>query len=256
MRGKLTFGIWNINSLLARESSKIAVIEGLQDTEKYDIFGVCESWINDNVSTDKIEIKGFSPDPFRSDSQHANIHHRGVVCMYYRESLPIKERKYLTNLDECVVAEINKIFFVLLYRSPNQSAPELDNFVQKLYELVSKLKRENPSTIIWSSDMNARSPLLWDEELTENVAGEKIADFATLNNFEQLVNEPTHYPRDDIATCIDMIFTDNKFAFVDVGVIPSIDPRCKHQIIQGKLNFHVPPLQNTNEKCGNIKNVI
>ena len=64
-----------------------------------------------------------------------------------------------------------------------------------------------------------------------------------LNSFEQLINEHTHFPRDDIVTCIDLIFTNNKFAFVDNGVIPSIDPQCKHQIIQGKNNFHIssPP---------------
>ena len=61
-----------------------------------------------------------------------------------------------------------------------------------------------------------------------------------LNCLEQLINEPTHFPRDDIETCIDLIFTDKPTAFVDSGVIPSPDPRCKHHIIHGSINFGVP----------------
>ncbi len=67
-----------------------------------------------------------------------------------------------------------------------------------------------------------------------------IANFASSSDLEQLINEPTHLPRGDIATCIDLILTNQPFLFVDSGVIPSPDERCKHQIIHGKLNFEVP----------------
>ena len=35
--GKLNFGHWNLNSLLARDKSKLPLIEALQATEKFDI---------------------------------------------------------------------------------------------------------------------------------------------------------------------------------------------------------------------------
>ena len=57
------------------------------------------------------------------------------------------------------------------------------------------------------------------------------------NSLEQLINAPTHLPRE---TCIDLILTDQRLSFVDSGVIPSPDPKCKHQIVHGMLNFNIP----------------
>ena len=55
-------------------------------------------------------------------------------------------------------------------------------------------------------------------------------------------------PRDDIATCIDLIFTSDRYAFIDSGVIPSEDPFCKHQIITGKVDFNIPAPPKTKRK--------
>jgi len=89
-------------------------------------------------------------------------------------------------------------------------------------------------------DFNARSPLFWDGETVETAAGKKLSDFMMLNSLEQLIDEPTHFPRDDIATCIDLIFTDQAYAISDSGVIPSPDPKCKHQLIHGNIDVCVP----------------
>ena len=60
----------------------------------------------------------------------------GGVCLYFKESLPIKERKDLELLPETIVAEIKldkkKIFFLLSYRHPNLSNGELDEYMQLL----------------------------------------------------------------------------------------------------------------------------
>ena len=61
----------------------------------------------------------------------------------------------------------------------------------------------------------------WSEERNETMPGEKLSNFMLLNCLEQLISEPTHFPRDDIETCIDLIFTDKPNCFVDSGVIPS-----------------------------------
>ena len=93
------------------------------------MFGVCESWLNDEVSNHKIRISGFAPEPFRADCPKANEHPRGGVCLYYKEDLPIIQRKDLCRINECIITEINrKISFVLVYRSPSQNKNELDNF--------------------------------------------------------------------------------------------------------------------------------
>ena len=58
---------------------------------------------------------------------------------------------------------------------------------------------------------------------------------------DQIIDEPTHLPTDDIQTCIDLIITSNSNAITDHGVIPSLDEKCKHQISHAQVNFHLPP---------------
>ena len=38
-----------------------------------------------------------------------------------------------------------------------------------------------------------------------------------------------------------LVITSNPAAIIHHGVLPSLDPRCKHQIIYSQINFHVPP---------------
>ena len=245
MNGRIRFAHWNVNSLLARNGDKIRQIEALQSVEKFDVFGLSETWLNDSVPTNDVSIEGFSK-PFRSDCPEANDHPRGGVCLYFMNHIPIIQRKDLQIINECIVAEIKlarnkKIFLILVYRSPSQSTETLNKFGENLTELLAKVNNENPSLVIFTGDFNARSPLLWSGEHTENAAGKLIADFSNLNCFEQLIDEPTHLPRDNIETCIDLILASNSTVFVDTGVIPSLDSCCKHNIIFGKVNFHVPP---------------
>ena len=167
------------------------------------------------------------------------------MCLYFKENIPIIEREDLTkDLGECIVSEISlknkKICFVRIYRSPSQSSLEFDKFMNNLESLLVKINNEKPSSIVFAGDFNARSPLFWDEEGTESAEGKTLADFMVANNLEQLINAPTHLPRENIATCIDLILTDQPLSFVDSGVIPSPDPKCKHQIVHGMLNFNIP----------------
>ena len=103
----------------------------LQVTYNFDIFGVCESFLNNDISNDDILIRGFSPDPFRADKP-VNIRNGGV-CPYFKENLPIKERIDLEIIPETIVAEVKlnreKIFFVLSYCHPNLSSVPSNNFI-------------------------------------------------------------------------------------------------------------------------------
>ena len=107
--------------------------------------------------------------------------------------------------------------------------------------MIDQMKNENPISIILTGDFNGRSPIFWEGETVENCAGKHLVDFAALNGLSQLSTEPTHFPQDNIKTCVDHIYTDSPEGFVDASVIFSPDPKCKHSIIQGVLNFSVPP---------------
>ena len=140
LRGKISFATWNVNSILARQKTKIPQIEALQSEENYDLFGICESFLSKKIKNKDIEIAGFAPDPFRADSPSSEYHPRGGVCLYYKENLPIKHRKNLQLISECIVAEIklnrNKnIFFILAYRSPSQSSDDISAFSMVLTKL-------------------------------------------------------------------------------------------------------------------------
>ena len=97
MNGRIRFAHWNINSLLARNGDKIRQIEALQSVEKFDVFGLSETWLNDSVPTNDVSIEGFSK-PFRSDCPEANDHPRGGVCLYFMNHIPIIQRKDIFKL--------------------------------------------------------------------------------------------------------------------------------------------------------------
>ena len=242
----LSFGVWNVDSLLARDGVKKSLIESIQSTNNFDIFSICESYLTDKIQDSDIDIEGFAKIPMRADCKLASPQSRprGGVCLYFKESLPIKRRGDLEILNETICAEISinrkKIIYIVSYRSPSQTPSEFQSYMQKLQSTYIKANSENPSVIILTGDFNARSPLLWADERSQTPEGKDLADFCTFNCLEQLVKEPTHIPNDTTQTCIDLILTNQPYLFVDSGVIHSPDPLLKHQIIFGKLNFNVP----------------
>ena len=246
VRNKISFCCWNIDSLLTRDSAKIGLIEGLQSVHNFDIFGICESYLTDKTDPHDLIIDGFSTTPFRSDCKDTASRPRGGVCLYFKEHLPIINRTDLSkNIDETLVCEIRlrskKIFIVLSYRPPSLNlSNQISDYCNKLSTLIESIRSHKPAAVVLMGDFNARSPLFWDGETVETAAGKKLSDFMMLNSLEQLIDEPTHFPRDDIATCIDLIFTDQAYAISDSGVIPSPDPKCKHQLIHGNIDFCVP----------------
>ncbi len=100
----LSFAVWNLDSLPARDYARLPLIESFQAAYNFDIFGICESALSDDTSNDSILIDGFSPDPIRADK--ADDTRNGGVCLYFRQDLPIKSRTDLASIPETIVAEI------------------------------------------------------------------------------------------------------------------------------------------------------
>ena len=238
---KLSFAVWNLDSLPARDFARIPLIEAFQAEHHLDFFGICETALTSDITNESIFIDGFSPDPIRADK--ADDTRNGGVCLYFRENLPVKSRPDLASIPETLVAEIKlnrkKIFFVLSYRHPSTPLEEFCDYVKSLETIYENINRENPSVTIISGDFNARSPLFWEND-TQTKEGEIFSNFLISNNMEELINEPTHVRDNGSQSCIDLICTDQPYLFVDTGVLPSLDPHSKHNIIQGQLNFHSP----------------
>ena len=163
---KLSFAIWNLDSLPAREFARIPLIETFQATYSFDLFGVVESSLNNSIKNESIFISGYSPDPFRADKPETN--RCGGVCLYFKEGLPIKRRSDLEILPETIVAEIKlskrKIFIILSYCHPNLPSIEFDEYTRNLEQIYVLICKENPSITILTGDFNARSPLFWEND--------------------------------------------------------------------------------------------
>ena len=103
---------------------------------------------------------------------------------------------------------------------------------------INQLQRQRPQTLIITKDFNCRSSQCWvaDVESPEWTALDEIIE---TNNLSQLIDETTNI-RGEGMSCIDRIITDKANLFVESGVHSSLDNRCQHQIIYGKLNISVP----------------
>ena len=130
---RFSFATFNIDSLLARDGCKLAAIESIDSIYKFDLFGVCETYLNDSIQNSEVELSCFSPDPIRSDCKLVNGRSRGGVLLYYKNHLPIKHRTDLEIIDECIVVELNikskNIFYILMYRSPSQTPQVFSNYI-------------------------------------------------------------------------------------------------------------------------------
>ena len=81
---------WNLDSLAARNNTKISLIEAYNSTFNYDLVAVSDTRLNQSIDNEDILIEGFSNDIFRSDHP-SNSQVPGGVCIYYKENIPIKE---------------------------------------------------------------------------------------------------------------------------------------------------------------------
>ena len=91
---------WNINSLLAQNLSKISQIEAYNPLYSHNLIGISGTYFNSTIlEGDKgFRLNGYNL--LRAD--HSNITKRGGVCIYYKESLGVREVK-LSNLSQCVI---------------------------------------------------------------------------------------------------------------------------------------------------------
>ena len=66
--------------------------------------------------------------------------------------------------------------------------------------------------------------------------GTELAELGAQYSLNQIIDRPTHILPNS-ATCIDLIFTNETNFVIDSGVLPSVFPRCHHQLIFAKVSF-------------------
>ena len=99
------------------------------------------------------------PDYNRIRADHLSNTRCGGVCIYFKESLPLRLCN-VSYLNEYICFEIiisNKLCnFVSLYRSPSQSSDEFENFVYNLDLTLEVLTQKNPFLTVINGDFNAK----------------------------------------------------------------------------------------------------
>ena len=238
----LNFCTWNLNSLTAHDFLRVSLIEAYNAVYDYDLFAIVETHLDSTVDEDKLSLDGYT---FTKNNHPQNVK-RGGVALYVKDTLPSNRRMDLETLPECIVYEIQlnrkKYFFAVIYRSPSQNQIEFDNFSVNFEIMLSKMRTENPFSVVISGDFNCRSTQWWHDDI-ENSEGKLFEPITAENGLHQLISEPTHILGDS-RSCIDLIFTDQPNLFIDSGVHPSLHEQCHHQIIYGKLsisNAEPPP---------------
>ena len=238
----LKFFPWNLDSITARDNTKISLIEAYNSVFNYDLTAISDTRLDRSITDEDIQIEGFCCDVFRNDNPR-NTRIPGEVCLYYKENIPIRCKDGLEIVHETIVTEISlrrrNVFFMVLYRHPNQTSDEFDLFLDRLQSTIDRIKSCTPHCIVITGDFDCRSNQWWpgNVELHE---GLELDEFIESNNLTQLIDEPRNV-RNTGMSCTDLIITDQPNLFVDFGVHPSLDNHCQHQIIHGKINISVPP---------------
>ena len=236
---------WNLNSIASHGFLKVKLLTAYNLLHNFDIICISESYLNsENFSSDdNLNITGYNM--IRAD--HPSGNRRGGVCIYYKESLPIKMLN-IYYLQECICFDLkigNKLCTITsLYRSPSQTANEFDNFLNNLNLTLESVIQRNPFLTVVIGHFNARSSKWWSHDKTtqEGIRLEKLFSQYALS---QVVNKPTHFFQ-NFNSCIDLLFTNQNNLITDSGVHPSLRSNCHHQIIYGKFNlkvFYPPPYE-------------
>ena len=234
---------WNLNSLMAHNYSKLTQLKAYTSMYKHDFICLSETYLDSSTPDSLLEIDGYNL--IRAD--HPDNIKRGGVCIYYKESLPVRVLSS-PYLKEALLLEMidnnKKIIVYVIYCSPSQSNREFNSFLSSFEQLLSEISKRKPTVSIITGDFNARSSNWWSND-TNTLEGTNLYSLTSSNNFSQLINEPTHIQRNS-SSCIDLIFTDRPNLAVNSGVHASLHPNCHHQVVHTSFNLNIsypPPYQ-------------
>ena len=180
----------------------------------YDVIGVTETWLDDSVTNESIQIPSYQP-PIRKDRD--NGRGSGGVCFYVRDNLIVKKRNDLDieGLEALWIEVSNSKFKFLactIYRPPKSNA----NYWNLINDSIAGAKSTTIKNIFIMGDLN-------DDQLQPN---SKLHEILTRHHLEQVISEPT-YVTETSATCLDIRATSSIDYVEKSGIMPpSIGDHC------------------------------
>ena len=134
---------WNLNSLSVDNFSKLTQLKAYISVYKYDFLCLLETYLDTLIPDNLINIEGYKL--IRAD--HPNNVKRGGVCIYYKESLPVRVIN-LPYFKEALLLEMNhnntKVLVSVIYRSPSKNYDEFDSFLSNFQKLLNDIENCKP----------------------------------------------------------------------------------------------------------------
>ena len=235
---------WNLNSIASHSFIKVSLLKAYMTIYNYDFICLSETYLDSSIPSDdnNLEIPGY--DLIRAD--HPSNSKREGVCVFYRNSLPLKILD-IFYLQECNVFELKiaKKFCKIesLYRLPNQSQDEFETFTNKLEIILDKIFETNPFLVIALGNFNVKLSQWYKNDKT-TTGGSKIANLTSQYGLKQIMNQPTHILNNS-SSCIDLLLTSQPNLVMESGVHSSLHSNCHHQIMYARFNlnpFSIIPL--------------
>ena len=120
-----SFCHWNLNSIAAHNFIKMSLLQAYNTINRFDIICLSETYLDNSYHTDDDQLTFPGYNLIRADNPN-NIK-RGGVCIYHRDSLPVKVIN-LNILNEFLVCKLSlgsqRVCLVSIYRTPSQSNNE------------------------------------------------------------------------------------------------------------------------------------
>ena len=234
---------WNLNSLSAHSFSKLTQLKAYNSIYKYDFICLSETYLDSSIPDNLIDIEGYK----LIRANHPDNIKRGGVCIYYKESLPVRVIS-LPYFKGALLLEMSnnnkKVMVSVIYRSPSQTNDEFEAFLSNFQMLLNDINNRKPSLSVTTGGFNSRCSSWWSDDI-KTKEGLKLFSLTSSNGFSQLINKPTHIKANS-SSCIDLKFADQVHLSVNSGVHASLHPNCHHHIVHCSFNLNIyypPPYQ-------------
>ena len=245
------FGHLNARSL--NRDDKFDEISELVKENGFDVFAVTETWLNDRVPNDCLQIPGYNP-IIRLD-RHQRM--GGGVAFFTANSVVVKRRLDLELAAvEFLWIEFRIKHFDILcgvcYRPPDNDSVSLDNFFEYFQLVLGKIcQLPKQYFIVMLGDFNAHYDVANPSGNSE--VGGKLYSFLESNNLAQLITEPTRVTSNS-STILDLVITNCLERFSASGTL-SPPSNCDHSVIFASMNLITHRSRSYKRQVWNFNNV-
>ena len=214
---------YNINSILAKD--RIEQLTDICKTLKIDVLILSESKLDQTIPNHLITIPGYH-EPLRHD-RNVNGRHGGGVIMYIADYLVFQHRSELQSDNfEHLWADVRvneKIFAINgLYRPPNESANDHQNFLQTSELILQRLSVYDKATYkVISGDLNFGNCYCKIPILTPKPLDSLAPDLYSSYGFNQLIDLPTRVT-DNSVSLISLIYVNQPDDIICHGTLQRI----------------------------------